>query len=407
MMTKSNHPRGAVLVFALLLLVVGATILGGITQVAVTHVRASQSEWDAVARRVQLENSRALARQYILTQCWRGYGELPSGSLSASATGGLGGFAITNVDPELGFWLSLDQPTATNRINPFNIFERGGFQSAWASGSLVAASENVPWGFQIRTRSPIVAGFAFVNHLPATNVWAPERRIYMRTNDYADYAVGFSALPRMPVSSITNTNVAPGIVTMATLGALNVPRAEAAFGELLEIGEPGVTTSNNEIQLDLEQIANTLAFYEVPNWEFSGTNANAIHQLRLVGTTNSALPPVQVYVPASSFNLTNVTLSGDNRRAVYLFRKGTNVNTLIRTTSGSTRNWRFGATLEGNANLDIAGLLTITGGIRTGGQLVQVSANAPTFVSEMAPTADYDAVADRLMWLEDQRVRNE
>ncbi|MEY3480358.1 MAG: hypothetical protein RIQ71_1133, partial [Verrucomicrobiota bacterium] len=119
MKTRWQAKSGAVLIFALLVLVVGATILGGIAQLAVTQTLAGQTEWDSAARRIRLENSRAMARQYIMSQMWRGYGELPQATMSLAAGGGLGGFAITNVEPPFGYWLSMTQGGEA-RINPFN-----------------------------------------------------------------------------------------------------------------------------------------------------------------------------------------------------------------------------------------------------------------------------------------------
>jgi len=403
--------RGAVLVFALLVMVVGATVLGGIAQIAVTQSVAGQTEWGAAARRVQIENSRALARQYILTQMWQGYGSLATATLDNAQTGGRGGFVITGVEPETGFWLSLDSP-GTDRINPFTLFERGGFQSAWASAQLFsdAATNRVAWGFQLRTRSPIVAGFAFVNQRDATNAWSPDRWINMRqTNDYAS---GFPAIPRTAISSVTNTAVPPATALLSNLGFLSVPKAEARFGNLLSLTTNGITPTNGRIELDLGVFSygsphpDDSFFYEVPNSVAAGTNMMDITELRLIGTGSGGLPPVQVLIPSSNTKLTTVTLDGNNSRIVYLYRQRPALANYVLSiaTGGGNRSFRIGMTLHCRANLNISGGLDLVGGFRTDELLTPVTGNF-ALLPETSPTWKYDAIADRMMWLEDQRER--
>jgi hypothetical protein len=423
-MKEARHLRrqGAVLVFALLIVVVASTIYAGMAQLAVTQSVAGQAEWVASARRIQLENSRALARQYILAQMWRDFGSLSTAALSLAGTGG---FSLTSVDPEVGFWLSTRQDVAS-RVNPFNLFERGGFQSAWVNGTLQDGSSSIPWGFQIRTRSPIVAGFAFVNHRPAENVWAPARRMDLRQN--ADYAVGFPALPRPPVSSITNTSIAPAAVTMTDLGFLRLPKAEANFGNILlePMTNSVMATTNNlppeeaRLTLDLDiydydPTSDSPRFFEVPAFVDVFDQANpgepVLARVTTLVLTNSSgsgssfrTIPLQVYVPARNTNLVNLVLAGSNDRAVYFYRRGTNAPTLRISAAGGGRNFRIGMTLDGPADLDIGGSLTVVGGIRTD-RTVAPPGGEFTLVAENDPSWKYDAIADRMMWLEDQRMR--
>lgn len=420
--------RGTVLVFALLILVVGGTILGGIAQLAVTQSIAGQAEWEAVERRVQTENSRVLARQYILTQMWQGFGGLPAATLNNSATGGLGGFQITSVEPDFGYWLSVTQDD-TNRINPFNLFERGGFQSAWANGLLRTRSDdsstnNANWGFQIRTRSPIAAGFAFVNHWNAANTWSPAQRINMRqTNGPNFYATGYAALPRVPVSSVTNTNTGD---TNGFLGFLALPRAEAEFALVLDVdAETGIlrlpepvanSVKTNELTTNTAQIAIDLGiynygsgdsprFYEVP----SQVDIDGPHDVTELLLTNGygvnvETSAVQILIPESRTNFNKLILSGNNPRAVYLYRQGTNDLPLQISAPVAGSEFRIGATLERRAEIEAAGDFIVRGGFRTGHSLTP-TAGSVTLISEVNPTWKYDAIADRMMWLEDQRSR--
>ena len=412
MKARNLDQTGAVLVFALLVLVVGATILGGIAQLALTQSLAGRAEWDAAARRIRLDNSRAIARQYVLSQMWRNFGQLPQASMGTNVTGGLGGFAITNVEPQYGFWLSLKQD-GSDRINPFNLFERGGFQSAWAAGSLSTGSGNVPWGFQVRTRSPIVAGFAFVNQWPVSNSWVPARRINMHQTNYS---VGFTNLPRMPVSSVTNTNAGD---TNGFIGFLSAPKAEAPFGDFYAnatglatnfftsgVGATLVTNAQIVVNLGTYSYYNPdgCLFYEIPSRVDRpelGSYTNAVTSLVLLGGADGT--PVQVAVPEANNTLTNIVLSGDNSRPVYVdYRR--NTGTLTVTTSAANTSFRLGMTLYSAADLAPSGSLTIVGGIRTG-QSLGSSQGTVTLQSEDNASWRYDAIADRMMWLEDQRIR--
>ena len=416
--------RGAVLVFALLIVVVAATVLGGIVQLAATQTLAGQGEWAAAARRIRLDNSRALARQYVLAHMWKSFGELSPATLASSATGGAGGFSISGVDPASGYWLSLKQDDAS-RINPFNLFERGGFQSAWATATLSSGSGNIPWGFQVRTRSPIVAGFSFVNQLPASNSWQPTRRMDM---NFANYATGFPALPRMPVSSITNRSLSAAAVRFTDMVALEVPKAEADFGDLLQT-QSGVATNAvdplNPVAAQVELNLGTFGYYVVPGGSSShfyqvpamvdvvvggaGTNSTnynvPVTRLILSGGGSASSIPAQVVIPETCTALTNVTLAGGNSRMVYLYRRGAASPGLVISTAGGNTEFRIGMTLDCPADLRVSGSLTIVGGIRTGSLLTQSTGNTLVLQSEDNPTWKYDAIADRMMWLEDQRMR--
>lgn len=428
MKTFPARQQGAVLVFALLVLVVGATLLGGMAQLAVTQSIAGQGEWEMAAKRIRLENSRALARQFILTQMWRGFGSVPMATLSNSVTGGVGGFAITNAEPPFGYWLSLRQD-ADDRINPFTLFERGGFQSAWVSadlrnGSGDTAADSVAWGFQVRTRSPIAAGFAFVNQRPADNSaadWLPARRINMLA---ADYAVGFTNLPRIPVSSVTNSAAANAALTTADLGGLLLPKAEAPFGDVTRAPDPPgsvalavVGASNASVTIDLNDfdydVSDTPRFYEVPQRvdivEAGSTNyALTVTHLVLRNDAGAGASfktnAVQIVIPESQTSLTNVVLDGSNMRETYLYRRGGGSPPLSVTTGGGNSTFRIGMTLDGPANFNISGTFTLRGGIRSGAAVTKLTGDF-TVVAESAPTWEFDAIADRMMWLEDQRER--
>ncbi|MEY3481521.1 MAG: hypothetical protein RIQ71_2296, partial [Verrucomicrobiota bacterium] len=300
--------------------------------------------------------------------------------------------------------------------------------SAWASGNLTsgtnATNDTIAWGFQIRTRSPIVAGFAFVSQRPTNNIWAPTPRMNM--HQPADYAVGFTNLPRMPVSSVTNTNTGD---TNGFLGFLSLPTPTANFDAVSATraansvipSTDGLPANSIRIIIDLNIYDygndDTPRFYEVP-YRMDYTNpatgivdpdgyARTVTELVLTNAagngTSFKTTAVQVRIPDDNTGLTRLILAGSNERQVYLHRKGANTPlTITNSVAGAT--FRIGMTLDCDATIRTTGALIIKGGVRTGRSLTQ-PVGGLTLVSDGDPTWKYDAIADRMMWLEDQRAR--
>jgi len=99
-MTKCKaSDAAAVLIFAVLLLAAGVFVLAGIAQLAATQSLAGRREWDVLSQRVTLENSRAMARQFVLARMFS--------NVVSTATNGFtntvwGGFSISpRVDQRL------------------------------------------------------------------------------------------------------------------------------------------------------------------------------------------------------------------------------------------------------------------------------------------------------------------
>ena len=229
MKTKTTARSAAVLVFAVLLLAAGVFVLAGIAQLAATQALVGQNEWEALNRRIKLENSRAMARQFMLARMFNGVVSTNTGYTNAT----LGGFSLSPVsETSMGgdYWTTLST-TNTNvnmKINPFTLMERGGFYRVVVPGTIYDGVENVPWNFQVRTRSPIAAGYPLTRHLPATNaisgLFAPP---YVDMN-HPEQFVGFREMARMSVSSVTNAST--NADTDGYVGYLGVPVGVAAAG---------------------------------------------------------------------------------------------------------------------------------------------------------------------------------
>ena len=123
------QPAASVLVFAVLLLAAGVFVLAGIAQLAATQALIGQNEWEALDRRIRLQNSRSIARQYVLSTM---FAASISSDISFTSDEGLGGFTlspISGTNPQDDYWTTISTTnTIMNiKINPFTLMERGGF----------------------------------------------------------------------------------------------------------------------------------------------------------------------------------------------------------------------------------------------------------------------------------------
>lgn len=402
------------LVFALLLLVVGALILGGVAQLTATQSFASEGEWESAQRRIILENSRAMARQY-----WRTRMFLGSAPASAAVTNALGGFnltpAITN-----GYWVTVSETNTNARlnINPFTVMERGGFYRVWVAGTLwdgsTNASGDVGWNMQIRTRSPIAAGYCFVRQRPSVAALGE-----LADPPYIDFQqsqrfFGYNGMPLMPVSSVTNTN---GSDTNGFGGFLDVPIGASAFSIFTNVTfQPRVTNVDMQVVVDLggwnfSTSTNPVARYDVPATTLFTNATNGVLNLpvRTVIIRGSLLGgffdsvPVHVVVDTNNTNVQTLILSNNNTRRVYFNRmKATNDGQIFNVASVNASFWRLGITVSKSAIEFEVGNLDIQGGLRTDAG-TSFQAGTAFFSPENDPQG-LDYIGDRMMWLEDNRA---
>lgn len=412
------HPpreRASVMIFAVLLLAAGVFVLAGIAQLAATQAVIGQNEWEALDRRVRLENSRAMARQYVLQQMFRGV-------ITSSVTfthASLGGFSLSPVSLGAGdYWTTLST-TNTNvsmKINPFTLMERGGFYRVVIPGTISDGTSDVDWNFQVRTRSPVTAGYPVVQHKPANDDVSTlaDTAPYIDMNN-AEQFVGFHEMARMRVSSVTNTNASD---TNGFVGYLDVPVGVAAWGPFTnaQAAPDGAGPTNLQIVVDLgsddSNDANNVLVYEVPDTaDYVDTNAVPpttnqlpVAAVKLVGTDIYDLKPLQVVVPATSTNVQRLILSGYNSSAVgrpvyFNFQRVAGSGaTLQVVTTNATGAWRIGITAA-HCDIQFDGAITIFGGVRTDGRIL----GSPTLRQENDP-GGLDYIADRMMWLEDYKT---
>ena len=407
--------RASVMIFAVLLLAAGVFVLAGIAQLAATQALIGQSEWEALDRRVRLENSRAMARQCVLQQMFRS-------AITNSVTythASLGGFSLSPVSLGSGdYWTTLST-TNTNismKINPFTLMERGGFYRVVIPGTVSDGTTDVPWNFQVRTRSPITAGYPVVQHKPASNDVSPlaGSTPYIDMNN-AEQIMGFHNMARMRVSSVTNTNAYD---TNGYVGYLDVPIGVAAWGPFtnVQIAPYGAGPTNLQMVIDLgsddPNDANSVLVYDVPSTaDYINTNnvppttTNLpVAAVKLVGTDIYGRKPLQVVVPAANTNVQTLILSGYNSsdlgRPVYFnYQRTAGSSAVLQVvTTNATGAWRIGITAA-HCNIQFDGAITIFGGVRTDGTI----GGTPTLRQEANP-GGLDYIADRMMWLEDYRT---
>ena len=416
MKNASQRDSAAVLVFAVLLLAAGVFVLAGIAQLAATQAIVGQNEWDALDRRIMQENSRAMGRQFMLARMFNGVVGTNTGHTNAV----IGGFSVSPVsETNMGsdYWTTLSS-TNTNvnlKINPFTLMERGGFYRVVVPGTIYDGVGDVPWNFQVRTRSPIAAGYPLTQHRPASNAISGFLNPpYIDMNDPEQF-VGFHEMARMRVSSVTNTNVDP----TGYEGYLGVPIGVASWGPFTNSSFVPANASITALHLvidlgasDPQDLSQVLLFRVDENMDRAGFTTNGTNYvglpvtgLRLIGTEVYGLKPLQVVIPASRTNLTTLFLQGRNPlvtgREVYVNYQrtagaGGNLGVIA---TNATGNWRVGISVANSAvSFSTAGI-DIVGGIRTDGAIT----GSPVLEPELDP-GGLDYVADRMMWLEDYKT---
>ena len=405
----------AVLVFAVLLLAAGVFVLAGVAQLAATQALVGQSEWDALRRRIMLDNSRSMARQFMMARMFNGV--VSSNIVFSDAA--LGGFTlspVTDTNAGADYWTTLST-TNTNvnlKINPFTLMERGGFYRVVVPGTISDGASDVQWNFQVRTRSPVTAGYPVAQHLPASGnvallVDAPP---YIDMNQNEQF-IGFHEMARMRVSSVTNTTTD----TNGYRGYLDVPVGVAASGFYTNAQLVPANAAVSELRVlvdfstmdpaDLSQVLRYELDVDAADFATNGTNYTGVPVTGLVlrGTEIYGLKPLQVVIGPLRTNLQTLYLEGRNplvtgRPAYVNYQRNPATRGLLNVVAtNATGKWRLGMTVQhGDVAFNTPGI-DIVGGVRTDGS---ISGN-PSLDQEKDP-GGLDYIADRMMWLEDYKT---
>jgi hypothetical protein len=411
---------GSVMIFAVLLMTAGIFVLAAVLQLAATQGLSGDAEWDAVERRVTLGNSRAMAREYMHSRIFRGRVPADTNAATVIFTNALGGFSIAPAGgAQDSYWtaLSTTNTDVVLNINPFNLMERGGFYRELFAAQLLQGADDVEWSFALRTRSPVAAGYSFVQQRPALNDVAslavPPYIDMSETN--GEQFVGFYGLPRMPVSSVTNTMTRVTGDTNGYQGFLDVQPGASAYGLFTNATyelRPGLT-NQAQVVLNLAaadpNIDTAVLRYDEANDAVTITNGTNVYSgvpvttMVLQGSDVYNQKPLHIVVPPARTNLVRLLLSSNNIRRVYFNRiKDSDDGLDLTVNAQGASSWRLGLTLtQTRLAFRLLGV-TMTGGLRSDSVVYY-----PSGFVDILPEPDpggLDFIADRMMWLEDYRA---
>jgi len=430
--------RGTIMIFALIVILGGALVLAAWAQMLATQAVYPDTTAERIKCRVALANGRALARQFLLEQMpldpsSRSNNPAPSYFLSNN----WGGFQFpNNFGATSNFWAN----TNLTNGNPFSTFGGTSFvdtNNACYLRQYSADTNNYEyWTFRVRSRSPLLAGFPLVVHQPAsTNLgsWVPADSIYY-TNP-----IGFMDFPQVPFTSGTNTSVdltngyrgyfaaplstnyLPQTDNITGVSVINPTNTGSTNSSTNMVGTRTNTTYwNGQLGLLINSTqTNPIIHFDIPPTTNFSTNISTtvmttytnarVTNVTLVASANTNV--MHLIVPASNSNLSSITLSNtSSAREIYLNKQGTNNLILQTATTNASYTWWFAATLASSNSVLIATniprssyLLTLTGGLRTPGTITN-NGNL-RLTNDMAPSADVERVADRVMWLEESRTQ--
>ncbi len=412
---------GSVMVFAVLLMTAGVFVLAAVLQLAATQGLSGDAEWDAVQRRVTLGNSRAMAREYMHSRIFRGTVPANTNAASVTFSNASGGFSIAPAGGvQASYWtaLSTTNTDVVLNINPFNLMERGGFYRELFAAQLLQGADDIEWSFAVRTRSPVAAGYSFVQQRPANNDVAS-----LAVPPYIDMSaasgeqfIGFYGLPRMPVASVTNTMTRVTGDTNGYQGFLDVQPGASAYGLFTNATyelRPGLT---NQAQVVLNlgaadpNIDTAVLRYDEGTDTVTITNGTNVYSgvpvttMVLQGSDVYNQKPLHIVVPPARTNLSRLLLSSNNIRRVYFNRiKDADDGLDLTVNAQGASSWRLGLTLtQTRLAFRLLGV-TVTGGLRSD-SVVYYPSGFVNILPEVDP-GGLDFIADRMMWLEDYRAQ--
>ncbi|TSA37391.1 MAG: hypothetical protein D4R65_00925 [Verrucomicrobiaceae bacterium] len=429
-----SRVEGAVMIFALIVILAGTLVLAGWVQMMATATVYPDTTAQGMKNRIAMENARAMARQYMLVSL-PGGATLTNVDWVASISNGTWG--ACSVNGAAGFW------TATNQLlgNPFSPF--GPFSFVVTNfATLTNSAQSVTWRFLVKSRSPLFAEYPLVVHQTATTnlAWTtPTYKIYY-TN-----VLGFPGFPIVPFTSGTNASglgtngyagydAAPlgtnygGNFTSVTTNSITYTNATG--GMLLSTNKSGSTYTTNKSGGNLTATLNStqsesILRYDVPNplpikVSFTNTASGntyintytnaAITNLTIVASS-SQTNAMHIIIGGNNTSTSNLTLSGtNNTRMIYLNKLSTGTLNLRTATTTNAYSWMFAASLN-NSTLNITApstsgqRLTLTGGLRSD-QNINLSSGNMTLAPATNLIINNELMADRIIWIEDGRNRS-
>jgi hypothetical protein len=461
--TLSCRQSGSVIIYALIVLAVGALLLAGWVRVLATRVLATEQLGDNINRRLVLENSRLLARQYLLQNVLPGtYG----GATSLALANGWAAFALTGTTTGSPL-VVVDPPTH------LNVFSPGGADGYGLniSANLSDGDTTIAWDFQTRAGSPIFGHDLFTSQKPTilagtqiivstglriaenTVVWVPNS-----PNAFAQTA-GTYQTPTVSLPSMTPllngagqpllmSNFAFPPVTSGTAGGglgydgsiavIDPTGAGLRYKAAGSSGTPILVYTGTDADVDLAFSSTGTPFLGVSS-DGAGTVTidlsvassqliyvtNDVSALILQGDllatadyfssatddkaegvevdSRAGLLIVCVQDGATIRNLTSIQLAGQSNRRVYLaVRKANDPPGTVTISTTTAGRWRLAGVME-NTPLawSLAGDLQLIGGLRSDASVGVTGGNVDVYRD--ADPRLLSRHADRIVWLETYR----
>ena len=435
---KCGDLRGAVLVMAMILVMVGGLAMTGWIVLLGARAQYTEQQLASVQRRIAESNARALTREYLLESVVA----FASGGGGTFTSGGGTSWGQTVIpswsDPVMS---STAFPAGNNLISP-----AGGFPyAATFSSDLSNGGDTSTYKAYVNSRSPLLAGDLLVMHSPFTTSLSVsgsldvEGRAVIHApgspNSYSFTADDF-AVPRgttgFSVANAAGTWLAgsnfplgpetagpsgsdPGFTgNLAVIDNADNPGnslyAKLTTGGFSSISVSGATSTNNRgvvsdgsgnvsITLDDDFMTNVIV-----------TEALTV---TLVGQDTSGeladadlLPGIMILVlQGVGTDLTTVSFQDQNNRRVIFGILKTANQTEVQfnfTSSLTDIDWRLMTTLEGTPivlNKTVGGTLDLFGGIRSNGSVSVAAGTAVTLKTEEDPKL-LNRLADRRAWVE-------
>lgn len=422
----ARRRAGSAMLIALLLLAVAGVITAAWLTLMTARSGLVGEMAAAVQRRIALENSRALAQEFLLER------------VIASSSGVA--FSYDLPDPAWGgirvpAWnaaplLSVQKAAGVNAFNPGN----GDGYTLDLAVTLVDGDANPSRRFSVKSRSPLLAGRVLVSQAPtltpgaavaigaltvgpAAFIWSPNLAMAFVP---ASFALPEGAATLAFGGVLMNDLAQPRQVANPRLGgapifdgqfdtidnaapAANSLVAKTAGGTLVSGSSPlavnGVScdgAGNVTITLNTAGLGNILIAGEVTALTLAGQ----------AGVNNAAaddLPALLIVLDqplSSTRDLTTLTLSGHNRRRVVLAVKkagGAGTLPLQFTTAGA--DWRLLLELENTpVSLTASGSALLRGGIRSD-RTIALGGGAVRIAAETDPKL-LERLASRNAWVE-------
>lgn len=436
---ETSAESGSVLVYSLLICVVGAVLLAAWISLLGSRVNyVEDAIKPAINRRIILENSRALATEYLLENVLPFSFQTPP-EIDFGALNGWGGFTL---DDSAQVLVPLNSMTvqhgtsggmAFGQVNHFSPGLGIGFQSV-ISGTLFDGRGQLPWTFYAKSRSPIFAGdlltiqksgvaspvsgnvFLGGGVLGAANFVAWQAGAFdLSARTFQAAAVAGLAViagcdmqldfPFIPVTSGGGYYDGPLNVVNPGGGVNSLAYRLANLSPILvdpqasQTKDGSTTDGTGAVTIDLGNIAGnyvisgnmtSLTLVGVPNAVTGESYPMArIVYLQNVGSAGAAMP---------------IVLSGTNTRRVYLGIKKMDGSATVSSSVSGPASWRLAGVLEAcPLTFNLGGhSLTVTGGFRTNRELRVVSGSV-TIQRDVAAWGNLESFADRNAWLEAYR----